>query len=74
MEVPVRVPVVCPECEREWLTEFAASTLTEALDTGASIRLYARCHDRVWRASDIEREQLRAYLEVANGCRGDVAH
>jgi hypothetical protein len=62
----VRVPVVCPECGREWLTEFSALALAEALDVGASIRLYARCHDRVWAATAPERDQLRAYLEVAN--------
>lgn len=60
----VRVPVVCPECGQEWLTEFSAAGLAEALDTGASIRLYARCHDRAWSATETEREQLRAYLEV----------
>jgi hypothetical protein len=62
----VRVPVVCPECEREWLTEFSMAALAEALDTGVSIRLYARCHDRVWQATETEREQLSAYLAVAN--------
>lgn len=62
----VRIPVVCPECGQEWLTEFSAVALAEALDTGAPIRLFARCHDRVWAATEAEREQLRAYLEVAN--------
>ena len=60
----VRVPVVCPECGQEWLMEFSAAALVETLDTGAPIRLYARCHDRVWVATETEREQLRAYVEV----------
>ena len=69
MAVPlIRVPVVCPECARESLTELPIATLAEALDTGVSIRLYARCHDRVWQATETEREQLRAYLGVMNGC------
>jgi hypothetical protein len=38
-ETLVRVPVVCPECEREWLTEFSIAALAEALETGLSIRL-----------------------------------
>jgi hypothetical protein len=65
----VRVPVVCPECGREWLTEFPATPLAAALDSGTSIALYARCHDRAWQASNTEREQLRAYLEVGT-CPG----
>jgi hypothetical protein len=62
----VRVPVVCPECKRESLAELPAAPIAEALASGDSIRLYARCHGKIWQASSIEREQLRAYLEAAN--------
>ena len=64
-EALLRVPVVCPECCKELLSEYAAASLIEALTNGDSIRLYASCHRRVWPASVIEREQLRQYLEAA---------
>jgi hypothetical protein len=64
-EALLRVPVVCPECGKELLTEYAAASLVEALINGDSIRLYASCHRQVWQASVIERDQLRQYLEAA---------
>jgi hypothetical protein len=64
----LRVPVVCPECGKELLSEYAAASLIESLTNGDSIRLYASCHRRVWPASVIEREQLRQYLEAAKLC------
>jgi hypothetical protein len=63
-ETVVRVPAVCPECGHEWLREFSAGRLAEALGTGGSILLYAHCHERIWAAGETEREQLREYLEV----------
>ena len=52
------------EAEKELLTEFPTASIAEALVTGGSIRLYARCHNKVWQASCLEREQLREYLEA----------
>ena len=46
--------------------EVPTASIAEALATDASIRLYAPCHDKVWQASCLEREQLAEYLEVAN--------
>jgi hypothetical protein len=57
------------EAEKELLTEFPTASIAEALVTGGSIRLYARCHNKVWQASCLEREQLREYLEAANMLR-----
>jgi hypothetical protein len=62
----LRIPVVCPECAKESLTELSTASIAEALTTGDVIRLYAQCHDKVWQASCLEREQLREYLEAAN--------
>jgi hypothetical protein len=64
-EALLRVPVACPKCGKEMLTEYAAVPLVQALINGDSIRLYASCHRRVWPARVIGREQLRQYLEAA---------
>jgi hypothetical protein len=65
-DTQLRVPVVCPECAKELLTDLPAASIAQALATGAPIRLYSQCHDNVWQASCLEREQLQAYLEAAN--------
>jgi hypothetical protein len=62
----LRMPVMCPECAREWLMEVPIASIAEALASNGYIRLYAPCHDKVWEASCLEREQLGEYLEVAN--------
>jgi hypothetical protein len=62
----LRIPIVCPECARESLTEFASASIAEALVTGDSIRLYASCHGKAWQASSLEREQLQEYLDAAS--------
>jgi hypothetical protein len=70
MEVTLlRVPVVCPECENEVLAEFPIAPIAKALTYGRSIRLIAPCHDKAWVASELEREQLRQYLEAAKNGR-----
>jgi hypothetical protein len=61
----LRIPVVCPECAKELLTELPTASIAEALATGRSIRLYASCHGKAWQANCLEREQLRDYLEAA---------
>jgi hypothetical protein len=62
----LRIPVVCPECAKESLTELPTASIAEALATCDVIRLYAQCHDKVWEGSCLEREQLREYWEAAN--------
>jgi hypothetical protein len=62
----LRIPIVCPDCARELLTSLPAASVAEALASGDSIRLFSQCHDQVWQASSLEREQLREYLEAVN--------
>jgi hypothetical protein len=65
-ETVLRVPIVCPKCTQEWLTEFSATEIAEALASGATIRFFARCHETAWIASTVEREQLREYFEATS--------
>ena len=64
-EAMLYAPIACPECANELLTEFGAASIAQALATGKTIRLFASCHYKAWTASSVEREQLRAYLDVA---------
>jgi hypothetical protein len=66
MQKSLRIPVVCPECGKELLTEFPTAAIAEALASGDSIRLHAPCHGTMWHASPLEREQFRQYLDAAN--------
>jgi hypothetical protein len=59
-----RVPVTCPRCGEERLTNFSATMIGEALGAGNTIRLFASCHGEWWSASYIEREQLKEYLDA----------
>ena len=65
LEAVLRVPVACPKCTREQLLELAAGTVAEALASGAAILLFVSCHRAAWKASLVEREQLREYLDAA---------
>ena len=60
----MRAPIACPTCAQELLTEFPSEAIAAALATGDTIRLFASCHDQVWDASYIEREQLKEYLQA----------
>jgi hypothetical protein len=64
-DAALRVPITCPECAQESLSEFPIAAIADALVTGDTIRLFASCHDKVWNASFIEREQLREYLDAS---------
>jgi hypothetical protein len=66
MQKSLRIPVACPVCGKELLTEFPAAAIAEALASGDSIRLQAPCHGKTWHASPLEREQFRQYLDAAN--------
>ena len=65
LEALLRVPVACPKCTQEQLLELAADTVAEALANGAAILLFVNCHRAAWKASLVEREQLKEYLEAA---------
>ena len=66
MQKSLRIPVACPECGKEILTEFPAFAIAEAPARGDSIRLQAPCHGKTRHASPLEREQFRQYLDAAN--------
>ncbi|HEV7612829.1 MAG TPA: hypothetical protein VGO37_13185 [Steroidobacteraceae bacterium] len=58
----VRFPVKCPVCGNEALGSYRIADVVDALINDRKIRLYATCHDRSWKASDVEVQQLREYL------------
>jgi hypothetical protein len=58
----IRFQTTCPECAMESLGEYSIAAVADSLLTGRSIRLYARCHDKYWTATFLEREKLREYL------------
>jgi hypothetical protein len=62
-EPTLRFAVTCPDCGVESFSELPIAVIANALLTGKSIRLHARCHEQVyWTATYIEREQLRKTL------------
>ena len=66
-EASLRIPVTCPQCGAERLTEFDVYVLADALDRGSDICLVATCHDLIWDASVTEVEQIREYLGATCG-------
>jgi hypothetical protein len=60
----IRFPITCPRCGEESLTKFRTVIVTSALVEWRSMRLYAQCHEVFWDASDLELEQIRAYIGV----------
>jgi hypothetical protein len=58
----IRFPITCPRCGSESLTEFRAVVVTIAVIEWHSMRLYSRCHHVFWDASEIELDQISAYL------------
>jgi hypothetical protein len=58
----IRLPVVCPQCGAELLTEFPVALLAESLIEKDGVRLHASCHQVSWTANETEREQIREYL------------
>jgi hypothetical protein len=58
----IRFPITCPRCGQESLTKFRAVIVTISLVEWHTMRLYAPCHAVFWDASDLELEQIRAYL------------
>jgi hypothetical protein len=57
----VRLPVVCPRCSQEHLSEFPLALVSAALVNGEALQLRAECHQVSWDASETEREQIRKY-------------
>jgi len=63
MSMPmVRVPIKCPVCGEERLTDFRVIDVADALLCGRQIRLFTLCHNQNWRATDVELQQIHEYL------------
>jgi hypothetical protein len=58
----IRFPVRCPQCGKEHLEDLPLCEVADALVRDADISLVATCHEVIWAASKIEREQIRQYL------------
>ena len=67
LEPIIRIPVACPKCGRERLTEFPVNEVVYALNRGSDITLVATCHDVIWTATGPELEQIHEYLVALNG-------
>jgi hypothetical protein len=61
-ELIIRFPVTCPKCGEERLTDLPLQEVADALIRDEAICLVATCHEVIWDASDVEREQIREYL------------
>jgi hypothetical protein len=67
IEPTIRIPVVCPKCGRERLTEISVNEVVYALSRGSDISLVATCHDVIWTATELELQQIHEYLVVLRG-------
>jgi hypothetical protein len=56
------IPVTCPHCALESVSEMPVALIANALLIGKAIRLHSKCHDHYWTATFAEREQLRKSL------------
>jgi hypothetical protein len=63
-EPTLKVPVTCPSCALQSVTEISIAVVANALLTEKNIRLYASCCDLYWTATFVEREQLRQTLST----------
>jgi hypothetical protein len=61
-EPTLKIPVTCPDCALETLSEIPIALIANALLTGKSLRLRSTCHDHYWTATSVEREILRKSL------------
>jgi hypothetical protein len=61
-ETTVSFPVTCPKCGRKRLAELPVDIVANTLRRGAHLYLAAACHNIIWDATDVEREQLRECL------------
>ena len=59
----IAFPVRCPQCQQEWTSALSQGEVSEALDKGTPIRVYASCHGS-WELTDSDREQLRTKLSL----------
>jgi hypothetical protein len=62
-EPEIELPVNCPCCGQQSLSDFRVTVVAEALQTN-QMRLYAKCHITGWEASQAELERIRDHLET----------
>jgi hypothetical protein len=62
-EPEILLPVKCPICSQESLTEFRVAVVADALATG-DLRLYSGCHVASWDASEADLKEIREFLDV----------
>lgn len=75
-ELVVKFPVKCPMCGRESLVRSSLDTILLTLATDRPIKLYAKCahHRVVWVATEIQRSQIRDYMEAVYFPAADKLH
>jgi hypothetical protein len=56
--------VHCPQCQQEWTSALSLGEISDALDKGTPIRVYATCHGS-WDLSERDRQSL--LLRVRSG-------
>lgn len=61
-ETPILLPVTCPVCGTESLTEYPVLVVMTALTRWHNMALYASCHEGSWDASSAEMARIRAFL------------
>lgn len=62
-EPEIELPVSCPCCGKQSLSDFRLTVVAEALQTH-QLRLYANCHAAGWDASEAELERIRSHLDT----------
>jgi len=58
----VALPVRCPQCDAQGLSEFPVAVVVIALTKWNNMCLYSPCHDGSWDAGEKELEAIRQYL------------
>ena len=61
-ESSILLPVKCPKCGSESLSEFPVIVVMMALTRWNHMALHASCHEGSWDASVAEIRQIRQYL------------
>ena len=70
-EPTIKVPVCCPVCAQEQLCALSTAAAAAGLLNGDCIRLACRCNAQ-WVATDVERAQIRQYLQVLYISQNDI--
>jgi hypothetical protein len=58
----VFLPIKCPQCGTESLTEFPTIVVATALTQWNQLQIHANCHPKPWDASAAELQAIRNHL------------